>query len=502
MILVGTGGQASLEQHTGKSKCRQNAKRNEQARGLRTLFDVGLTRRAAGPVLQPLQIHTPPLVQADLIPEVVELDLLDDDMNTPESGELGDAHTIALPDAGLTAGQETCPADQITDVDAADAAAATQATRPADLECDIIDVDAAGDINLPAKPSQSLVSTPSAPLKQVCHGLHIPVPTQMTPYTAYPFGLHEHSVLPWIIHIDNKGLHLQSTGCRGSTSSGQPCCFVCQELQSNKTLEGILNRMENGVHENAPYAYQPIAGLRKILERKNSSLDLMRVGKMNAARKLKGKLGVLDEQKKLLMAVAYGGVNQIDALLRAGFRNRAGAQGMMKLVDRAMLGLYKPKNFTEEEMLRNLLFLKLGGSRVAEIAHRALGGPGVSTLRRHSVNRPLRAVSSFPTAADICYNLDASFSVSGQEGTSDNATGYILMFDEIAVERRPRWDDASNQFLGVCREHGQSLGLEFCSLEEVEALCAAVGRNEVHLASEVRPQCSISGFSLPTVASL
>jgi hypothetical protein len=226
---------------------------------------------------------------------------------------------------------------------------------------------------------------------------------------------------------------------------------------------------------------------------------------MNAARKLKGKLGVLDDQKKLLMAVAYGGVNRIDALLRAGFRNMAGAQGMMKLVDKAMLGLYKPKNFTEEEMLRNLLFLKLGGSRVAEIAHRALGGPGVSTLRRHSVNRPLRAVSSFPMTADICYNLDASFSVSvnsGKEGTSDNATGYILMFDEIAVERRPRWDDATNQFLGVCREHGQSLGLEFCSLEEVEALCEAVGRNEVHLASEVRTRRSVSSFSFPTVASL
>ena len=114
-----------------------------------------------------------------------------------------------------------------------------------------------------------------------------------------------------------------------------------------------------------PYAYQLRVDLRKILERKNRSLDVMRVGKVNAARKLKGELGVLDDQKKLLMAVAYGGVHRIDALLKAGFKNSAGAQGMMKLVDREMLGLYKPKNFTEEEMLRNLLFLKLGGSRVS-----------------------------------------------------------------------------------------------------------------------------------------
>jgi len=28
------------------------------------------------------------------------------------------------------------------------------------------------------------------------------------------------------------------------------------------------------------------------------------------------------------------------------------------------------------------------------------------------------------------------------------------MFDELAVEKRPQWDDKSNKVLGVCREHG------------------------------------------------
>ena len=137
---------------------------------------------------------------------------------------------------------------------------------------------------------------PSANLKQACHGLvNIPIQSQMTPYTAYPFGLHERSVLPWNIHINDNGLHLQSTGCRISAISGQPGCIDCQELHSKELLEGILDRMENGVHENAPYAYpyayQPRVDLQKIRERKNSSLDVMRVGKVNTARKLRGKLG-------------------------------------------------------------------------------------------------------------------------------------------------------------------------------------------------------------------
>ena len=48
MIMVGTGGQASLQQHTGKSKCRQTVKKNQQAKKLCTLFDVSLTHLGNG----------------------------------------------------------------------------------------------------------------------------------------------------------------------------------------------------------------------------------------------------------------------------------------------------------------------------------------------------------------------------------------------------------------------------------------------------------------------
>ena len=175
MILVGTGRRTSLGQHTGKSKCRQAVKRKQQAKGLRTLFDVGLAHRVAGPVPHPPKMHNPPPVQADVIREDVERDLLGEDMNTTESGELGDAHTATPPTADPAAVKETCPADSIIDVDAADDAAAARTTCPADSGRDIIDVVAASGIHsaehnviddLPAKPIQWLVSMPSAHLKQ------------------------------------------------------------------------------------------------------------------------------------------------------------------------------------------------------------------------------------------------------------------------------------------------------------------------------------------------
>jgi hypothetical protein len=44
------------------------------------------------------------------------------------------------------------------------------------------------------------------------------------------------------------------------------------------------------------------------------------------------------------------------------------------------------------------------------------------------------------------------------------------MFDELAIEKRPRWDDKSNKFLGVCCEHGHATSLEFTSEDDLVIL--------------------------------
>ena len=46
----------------------------------------------------------------------------------------------------------------------------------------------------------------------------------------------------------------------------------------------------------------------------------------------------------------------------------------------------------------------------------------------------------------------------------------ILMFDELAIEKRPRWDDKSNKFLGMCHEHGHVTSLEFTSKDDLVIL--------------------------------
>jgi hypothetical protein len=60
------------------------------------------------------------------------------------------------------------------------------------------------------------------------------------------------------------------------------------------------------------------------------------------------------------------------------------------------------------------------------------------------------------------------------------------MLDELATEKRVRWDDSNDKFQGTCREHNHKLPLTFTSERELDLLCDALQDGEVHMASEVR----------------
>ena len=62
----------------------------------------------------------------------------------------------------------------------------------------------------------------------------------------------------------------------------------------------------------------------------------------------------------------------------------------------------------------------------------------------------------------------------------------ILMFDEIAAEKRIRWDPNTNFFLGVCRQHASRTSQEFINEGDMEELFRCLDDGVVHYAAEVR----------------
>ncbi|EIW85618.1 hypothetical protein CONPUDRAFT_70379 [Coniophora puteana RWD-64-598 SS2] len=336
-----------------------------------------------------------------------------------------------------------------------------------------------------------------------CSGYTLAIPDSKTAASGYPLGLHDEYDLPWSVRFWKNTICLHADECIGLTDDGETCA-CCNALPGNMRLQGIMERMSTGVHKNAPHAYRSFGELREVVRQKTVQLDHMRVGRMNARRRLARKLTALADFKKFIMAAAKGEVNRLDALLRVCMKRRMSPKAMLALLDKALCKVYKPKSFTEAEKLRGLVMLRLGGARVADIAHRSSDSPAVSTLRHHSCTRPIQISPRTPTQEEIRANIQASVPdvnnspnkethlgkgsrislIDAVDAVDVAGDGYSIMVDEIKTELRVRWDEQTNMIVGVGREDADKLELEFSSIAEVEALWEAVRTEHIHLASE------------------
>jgi hypothetical protein len=190
----------------------------------------------------------------------------------------------------------------------------------------------------------------------------------------------------------------------------------------------------------------------------------------------------------LLMAIASGKVNRIDRLLSIGLQQKKGIRGLLSLFFAAADGVYAPKSFTEEEAMRAMLVWRLGGNRIAEINHRSQSEPSFTYLRSHS-NVPLLVPSpAQPTIQQVQKNVEASLDGISKElhsCMSGRVLHTVVMFDELATEKRLRWDPKTNYFLGVCREHAHKTLMEFVNEGDMEELFRCIDDGKVHYTKEV-----------------
>ncbi|KAK7016164.1 hypothetical protein R3P38DRAFT_2543037 [Favolaschia claudopus] len=326
-------------------------------------------------------------------------------------------------------------------------------------------------------------SVPSTPkTQQHCVGFIFPCGLD------YPWGLHDKITFPWSVHLDRGVITLRSHACAGQPASGRTMCASCSGLSSETSMEGILDRAEHGIPASANYAYYGVAGLTELLRRKSQQLQELRLKGMNTARKLLVQARSLSDYKRLVRAIGSGVAQNVDRLIRVALRQGRGVRGVLRLHDEAARGVYHPKDYTEEDDLRGILNWKMGGNRLADFAHRALGLPSRTTLRNRLTVPPITPSPGIPQVAEVAQNVEACFKGLKDALTDRKAVHAILMFDELATEKRIRWDDKTNNFLGVCRQHGHRVSLQFNNEDDLEelfrALDSTVPTQAVHHAGE------------------
>ncbi|KAF8173643.1 hypothetical protein BJ912DRAFT_931873 [Pholiota molesta] len=322
----------------------------------------------------------------------------------------------------------------------------------------------------------------------LCKGYKMVLPDGMSPYTSYPFALHDILSIPWVPQASCEGnLILRARMCSEWIAKGTTMCQSCQQIGSMSTLDGILTRLESGVHENATFAYHGISGLQELLRRKNELIEFYRLHGLNQARKLLGKVAALSDQKRLLMAISSGKVKRVDRVISIALQQKKGVRGILASVTAAAQGYYQPKSYTEEEDMRALLIWKLSGNRVAEINHRLQGAPSVTYLRTRSIVPPLIPSPGQPKIQEVRKNVKATLE-SVLDEINSVRTGKVLhsvlMFDELATEKRIRWDPKTNNFLGICRQHAHKTSLEFTNEGDLTELFRHIDSGAVHYAGE------------------
>jgi len=361
------------------------------------------------------------------------------------------------------------------------------------------------DEDIPSTPHTKCVSATKRQSQEVplesCPGYQLTFPPGQWADTSYPFAIHKLLALPWYYGTRKEGFFLVSHSCLGLAVAGRRC-GPCDDLGNNEYLMKIIARYTNGVHDNAPLVFHGIGGLVEVARRKTLSIDVLRLRHLNEARKVIGQEGVIDIHKQMLLALSTQRIPRIDYVLRIGFKRGAGIHSMLETIKKAATGTYHPKGYDEEDDLKALLFLRLGGARVADIAHRIFKTPSVRTIRTRTTVPQIIPSPSFPTCDEIQRNIVASFEglLDGLGTTRQKMLHAVAMFDELAVEKRPRWDDKSNKVLGICREHGSGTSLEFTTGEDLETLWDELGREKIHLAHEVCV-CACCACTFPSAST-
>ncbi|KAH8987060.1 hypothetical protein EDB92DRAFT_2090923 [Lactarius akahatsu] len=312
----------------------------------------------------------------------------------------------------------------------------------------------------------------------------VSAPPGKTGIGAYPFLLHIEEHMPWEFSSLGGTLLLRACKCENRGLDKHGLCKPCRALLSNIKFRKILARVEEGVNEYTPFKYHGLLSLAEIARKKERTIDLFHLRRTNNARKLIRREGAITMHRQVLLAMSSGKIPRLDRVVRVAMDWHMSVAAILDLVNKAGRGIYHPKGFSEEEDLQALLFLHLGGQRVAEIAHRMFRIPTPSTVRRRTMIPPLICSSSYPILRDLESNLKAAFDSLLPALTEQGRYHIVLMIDEIAQGRRPQWCDQTNQILGWCREHTKGRCMDFNSIADAELLFQDMERGDVHLVHE------------------
>jgi len=96
----------------------------------------------------------------------------------------------------------------------------------------------------------------------MCGGIELPMPSGLSPYQAYPFGLHDLFILPWGVHIMQNKLRIQSIHCtRRIQVTGQTAVKAARSCLLTISWKVSLKELSTAFMRTAFWHISPSGGL-------------------------------------------------------------------------------------------------------------------------------------------------------------------------------------------------------------------------------------------------
>ena len=224
-----------------------------------------------------------------------------------------------------------------------------------------------------------------------------------------------------------------------------------------------------------------------------SQKKTFRLDALNDARKIVRLENSLDEQKRLLQAIADSDLPRVHQLLRVGIDHGDSARVISNRIAKAARTFTRMEATSDDKDLA-LLTLRIGGPFLL-YAHQHAGHlPGKTTANEHSktlssmrfrVSLTAQADTERPTLKSNLRSVkDEPNNGGGMFG--ENAVFCSIMIDEFAAQQRPRWRQFDNGVVGMCQHAGeQNVDLKLTCQAVLDNLIGKVQSGDIHIAKEV-----------------
>ncbi|KDN36505.1 hypothetical protein RSAG8_10801, partial [Rhizoctonia solani AG-8 WAC10335] len=205
-----------------------------------------------------------------------------------------------------------------------------------------------------------------------------------------------------------------------------------------------------------------------------------------------------------IAAIASKDVPALSRLIRVALKQEVSVTEIVRRIKAAGESLYNVKSFSIREHDIAALASLTGGPRLVRALNIGMGLPGLSTTHCNMDCPRIRLSIYAPNLLDISNNISSVFRPIHNSNT--DATSAIspptrkrlwsILIDEVAIERRPRYDSSSDSIAGICRDHASKFDLNAVSsrgLEGIRAIQAALEAGHCHRAKEATV-IAIAGF--------